>query len=78
MASRRKTQESGKCVYDWQDKNAGKLACRTHPQGHHTVTRMRGYDQDTLIEMYRQGILTGEALSDAQEIVRSSPWVPEP
>jgi len=63
----------GTCIYDWQNKPAGKLVCQTHGKTH-IVTRVRGHDYDTLIEMHRQKILTGEALLDARAIMDSEAW----
>lgn len=57
------------CRYDWQPGYRGlRLRCVIHHHGGDTVYRTNAGGYDTLAEMVRLGVLTGEALRDAARV----------
>jgi len=63
------------CLYDWVEGFRGtRLQCRTHKHGdkqrgdNSVVFRMTWAGHDTLEDMKRLGVLTGEALEDAHRL----------
>lgn len=63
--------QTGPCRYDWQPGYPGlRLRCVSHPHaaGTATVFRMLSCGHDVLLEMKELGILTGQALTDAQRV----------
>lgn len=59
------------CRYDWSPEYRGlRLHCVVHPHGVGTATvfRIVSGARDVLLEMRERGILTGQALSDAERL----------
>lgn len=59
------------CRYDWiADYRGVRLHCIAHPHGAGTATvfRMPSASRDILLEMRDRGILTGQALHDAERL----------
>jgi len=65
------TAKGTECRYDWIPRYRGiRLQCITHkhPGGENMVFRANFCGRDTLADMMRLGVLTGQALADAQRV----------
>ena len=65
------TAKTSECRYDWIPRYRGiRLQCiaHKHPGGGTTVFRTSSGGYDTLLDMLRYGLLTGQALADAQRV----------